>query len=57
MNGMGRGSRKNGKGGEGRGVVVWSAGEGVGLSVGCALPLDDLVVVGSHGVRTTSYSH
>ena len=47
MDGMGRGSRENGKGGEGRGVVVWSAGEGIWLSIGCALPVDDLVVVGS----------
>ena len=47
MNGMGRGSGENGKGGEGRGMVVWSAGEGIWLSIGCALPVDDLVVVGS----------
>ena len=47
MNGMGRGSGENGRGGEGRGMVVWSAGEGIGLSIGCALPIDDLVVVGS----------
>ena len=32
-------------------MVVWSAGEGVGLSIGCALPIDDLVVVGSQGGR------
>ena len=47
MNGMGRGSGENGKGGEGRGMVVWSAGEDIGLSIGCALPIDDLVVVGN----------
>ena len=51
MNGMGRGSGENGNGREGRGVVVWTAGEGVGLSVGCALPIDDLVVIGNHGGR------
>ena len=34
---------------EGRGMVVWAAGEGIWLAVGCALPVDDFVVVGGEG--------
>ena len=49
MKGMGGRSGENGKGGGGREMVVWSAGEGIWLSVGCALSVDDFVVVGGEG--------
>ena len=41
--------RNNGKGGRWIGSVVGSAREGIGFSVGEALPIDDLIVVGGQG--------
>ena len=36
---------ENGEGGEGRGTIVGSSGECIGLPICCTLPVSDLVVV------------
>ena len=45
------GGGKNGKGGEGRGLQIWSPGEGIRLSIACALPIDNSVLICFQGCR------
>ena len=45
MKGVGMRDMENGKGGEGRGTIVGSSGECIGLPICCTLPVSDLVVV------------
>ena len=45
------GLKKDGKGGEGRGPVVCPPGQRIRLTICCAPPVDDAVVVGREGGR------
>ena len=49
MNGVGRGCGEDGEGGEGRGMVVESLGEGIWFPIRYSLAVENLVVVGSKG--------